>query len=376
MNFIESLWWARGDSNPGPSPCEGMNGKETGLFSLNRAYNAPNFNSTFSSTFAYQSIREYNSDMFNIKGTYNLNTETVTNTFNKQSSSLTSHSLRLEFENVIAYDELRLDFITWIKARVSEGVARDYISNLDRYVSGEVISAPADVFRIMNKAERGKDHLGKGLRNLINYCVENEIVSEEFARKLKRAIKIKPSGVDLYVPTNDEVKEWLKRADRDDVRLAVLLVAFSGLRIKEVVRILETFERSRLKFETLNGVEIAYYELGWRRGSKQANYCFMPAWLGSELKRFDTSYHKVQSYAVKRGIKMKYLRKWFINKMVEFQVPESVVKFMVGHSQGRNIMGLHYLDLFNQAKRYYSMSLSRLQGSVGLDGSLELTKAG
>ncbi|BAD84294.1 SSV1 integrase homolog, N-fragment [Thermococcus kodakarensis KOD1] len=23
MSFLESLWWARGDSNPGPPPCEG-----------------------------------------------------------------------------------------------------------------------------------------------------------------------------------------------------------------------------------------------------------------------------------------------------------------------------------------------------------------
>ncbi len=23
MNFLKFLWWARGDSNPGPSPCEG-----------------------------------------------------------------------------------------------------------------------------------------------------------------------------------------------------------------------------------------------------------------------------------------------------------------------------------------------------------------
>jgi len=231
-------------------------------------------------------------------------------------------------------------------------------------VAGKVIKSPADITRILNKTKKGKDRLIQAIRNLINYCVETELISEEFASKVKKVAKIRPSGIDLYVPTDEEVREWLNRIDKRDTKLAVLLVIFSRLRIKETVRILKEFDERHLKFEKINGVEIAYYELGWKRGTKQVNYAFMPGWLGRELERLDTSYYGIQSYAAKRGVKMKYLQKWFINKMVEFEVPESVVRFIIGHSQGWNIMGIHYLDLLRQAKRYYSKVVGEIEKSI------------
>ncbi|WP_297522170.1 hypothetical protein [Thermococcus sp.] len=45
-------------------------------------------------------------------------------------------------------------------------------------------------------------------------------------------------------------------------------------------------------------------------------------------------------------IRLKYARRWFINKTFEARVPRSMVKYMVCHSTG-SIMSIHYLDLFN-----------------------------
>ncbi len=264
----------------------------------------------------------------------------------------------------INYVDIRDGFVKWIKERVSREVARDYISSLDRHVAGKIIKTPTDITEILSNAERGKDRLTKAIRNLINYCVETEMISEEFATKLKKAVKTQYSGVDLYVPTDEEVREWLRRIDKEDARTAMLLIMFGGLRIKEAVRILEKFEKGKLILEKINGTEIAYYELGWKRRTKMANYAFMPGWLGKKLRRFETSYYRVQAYAVNRGVKMKYLRKWFINKLVELEVPESVVRFIIGHSQRENILGIHYLDLLRQAKRYYAKVIRDIEASV------------
>ena len=265
----------------------------------------------------------------------------------------------------IVYKEIRGGFERWIKSKVSAKVAKDYLSYLDRYIGDRVIRNSSDVAEIMFNIKRGKDKFAKAFRNLINYCVEFGIISEEFANRLRRTVKFDYSiGVDLYVPSDEEVREWIERIDREDAKLATLLIAFSGLRIKEAVRILQNFDEKRLKLEKINGVEIAYYELGWARKTKMANYAFMPGWLGRRFRKMDTTYYRIQAYAVKRGVKLKYLRKWLINKLVEFGVPESVVKFIIGHSQGHNIMGIHYLDLLKQAKRYYGKVLHSLEEAL------------
>ena len=284
--------------------------------------------------------------------------------YSEYSNIRTSDSVYPVYTASINYANIRDGFVEWIRGRVSREVARDYVSSLDRHVAGRIIRSPADIIEILNNAERGRDRLTKAIRNLINYCVEMEMIREEFAIKLKKAIKTQYSGVDLYVPTDEEVRKWLAKIDKEDARTAMLLIIFGGLRIKEAVRILEKFDRARLKFEKISGVEIAYYELGWKRRTKIANYAFMPGWLGRKLRRFETSYYRVQTYAVNRGVKMKYLRKWFINKLVELEVPESVVRFIIGHSQRKNIMGLHYLDLLRQAKKYYAKAVRDIEASV------------
>ena len=114
---------------------------------------------------------------------------------------------------------------------------------------------------------------------LLKYSEEREMVDELFANRLRKVLKVKQYGADLYVSMDEEVRDWLSRMEREDVRLAFLIIAFSGIRVTEAVKLLNEFDERLLKFEKVNGQEIVYYELNWERKTKRVNAVFMPVWL-------------------------------------------------------------------------------------------------
>jgi len=267
---------------------------------------------------------------------------------------------------ILIYKPVREEFAKWLESRVAEETRRKYISSLDRYFGDAEIWGIEDLRRLMDNTKVGKHHLSLAIRNLINFYLENDWMSEETAIKLKRLLKTHDAKPDLYFPTDDEIQSWLKAVSkREDALLVALLVVFGGIRIKEALKIVTEFDENRLKTERVNGTTISYYQLSWTRRTKNSFVAFMPPYVASLLKPFpNTTYVTLRSYLSKRkGVRLKYARKWFINKMFEARVPESVVKYMVGHSTG-SIMSLHYLDLFNQAKREYARSYKYLEQSL------------
>ncbi|WP_297474773.1 integrase [Thermococcus sp.] len=266
----------------------------------------------------------------------------------------------------LEYKSVRVEFNKWLENRVETNTRKAYISALDRYFGDTTIRSVEDLRRLLDNTKRGKHHLTRALRSLINFYLENDWMTEEFAIKLKRLLNTHDSKPDLYFPTDDEVRGWLEAVSkREDALLTTLLIVFGGIRIREALRILQKFDERRLKTETINGTPIAYYELLWTRKTKNSFVAFMPPYVASLLKPFPrTTYVTLRSYLSKRkGVRLKYARKWFINKMFEARVPESVVKYIVGHSTG-SIMSIHYLDLFNQAKREYARSYKYLERSL------------
>ncbi|AHF80191.1 integrase [Thermococcus paralvinellae] len=186
------------------------------------------------------------------------------------------------------------------------------------------------------------------------------MISEEFASSLLKLLKERPDGIDVRLPSDEEVRQALSKVTREDYLLVGLVCVFSGIRVKEAIKLVNEFDRSKLHIED----GIAYYELGWRRKSKISYYVFMPVELAERLRRFRVTYDGVGGYFVKRGLPLKYARKWFINKMIEAGVQESVVKFMIGHSQSGDILATHYINLFHQARKAYKENVGRLKQAL------------
>lgn len=124
------------------------------------------------------------------------------------------------------------------------------------------------------------------------------------------------------------------------------------------MKILNEFDPNRLHFDG----EIAYYDLDWIRGNKKAFKAFLPSEFAKQLMRMYIS-ERIIYKNLKGTIKLKWCRNYFINKMVEAGVPESIIKFMVGHSNGSVLM-TNYLEKMNNSINFYKKALPTLQSII------------
>jgi intergrase/recombinase len=225
------------------------------------------------------------------------------------------------------YDSVKRDFTNWIYSRVESKTAKDYLSYLDRYLAGVRIKNTDDLIEVSLMVQAGWNHFAKAVRNLINYHLDKRLISKEFALELKEILKLKKSGFDTFVPNDEIVKQVLNDCEREDYKLVMKIVYYSGVRIVEALKILREFDPKKLHIID----EIAYYDLDWERGNKKAFKCFLPSDLAKSLSKMDIPEYGVKSYFTSRGLPLKYGRNWFVNKLVQLGVNEGVIQFMIGH---------------------------------------------
>ncbi|MDK2877151.1 MAG: hypothetical protein PWQ22_1561, partial [Archaeoglobaceae archaeon] len=85
---------------------------------------------------------------------------------------------------------------------------------LDKFVNSKIIESQEDLIEIIENSTSRKNII-LALRNLINYCEQFEIISQEKALRLKKILKCVRSSTDAYVPSDEEVKRALEKIDRD-----------------------------------------------------------------------------------------------------------------------------------------------------------------
>ena len=161
------------------------------------------------------------------------------------------------------------------------------------------------------------------------------------------SIKVKRSGVDLYVPSDEEVVAALRLLRERDLELywVYMVLVWSGARLEEACRLLREQEDSR--WIRLQG--FYKYPLAWRRGSKQALYIYAL----DRPPRIAISSATASKRADRYGIvKPKYIRKWVATKMLALGIPEEVVNFIQGRVP-QEVLSKHYLKLSTLADQYY-----------------------
>jgi len=159
-----------------------------------------------------------------------------------------------------------------------------------------------------------------------------------------KAIKTKKSGVDLKVPSVDQVKEWLTKVKGTKIELLFKLLLESGIRFTEAIKVLSEYSPENDVCE--NGICI--YTLNWSRGSKRVFYVFHV----SPLQRQSITYNYAKKIMHELDIAPKYIRKLSATKMLELNIPGEIVDFIEGRTPG-NILTKHYLDLYALAKKEY-----------------------
>ena len=232
--------------------------------------------------------------------------------------------------------------------RIEKDTAQTYVRYLDRYLTDVVIEDIDDLTNISSTVKKGWNPFAKSIRNLINYSMEKRLISKEWGLELKEVLKIKKNGTDTFVPSDETVRSVLDKCTKEEMRLLMQLIYYSGIRIVEAIKILTEFEERKLHYEK----GVAYYDLDWERSNKKAFKAFMPAEFAKQLKITGISENYARKYIRLNGLSLKYGRNYFIDKCIKAGIQESLVKYMIGHSNGSVLM-TNYLDKLNNSTVSY-----------------------
>ncbi|BCU70822.1 integrase [Stygiolobus caldivivus] len=167
-----------------------------------------------------------------------------------------------------------------------------------------------------------------------------------------KAIKTKKSGVDLKVPSEAEIKEWLTKVKGTKVETLFKLLLESGIRLTEAVKVLNEYDPK----DEMSENSYYIYILNWSRGSKRVFYVFHT----TPLQRQGITYNYAKKVLHQLGVEPKYLRKFVATKLLELGVPGEIVDFIEGRTPSQ-ILTKHYLDLLTLAKKYYPTYVSWLK---------------
>ncbi len=252
----------------------------------------------------------------------------------------------------------------WLYNKVSEETAEKYISALDKYIGGKIITSPSQISRIYAEVT-DKSNFSKGFRNFLNFLVEREIIDEAIALKFKKAVPIPKTKADRqFLDLEDvlEAVEYFKRELSRDHYLVFLLLLYSGMRLRQILRVLAEFDPRHLHVFPARG--FARYELSHvSRGHKEGFWLYMPIWVAEMLRKVELSEDSVKkaiNYKASSGrlISAKYIRKWFNNLLVRIGIEKDIRNFIMGRSgEISRVEGDHYLELLNLADFAYEKVL-------------------
>ncbi|MCD6563112.1 MAG: hypothetical protein J7K23_04235 [Thermoproteales archaeon] len=228
------------------------------------------------------------------------------------------------------------DFFSWLvkKRGVSVKTARQYVGYIQKH--------------LLDNSWSIRSH-----RLFLHYL--HETYGLEVNRFLEK-LKVPRSGVDLRVPSIDEIYSTLKvLRDYPRAKTFFIFLLVTGLRAVEVHYLLNNSPG----YNDYDNVRV--YKLGMERGSKKVFYAFTPIWLGKE-KASMNYYKKIRQ---KHGLlPAKYVRKFFATKCFELGISAEVIDFIQGRTP-RSILVQHYLNLLPTAVREYRKYSNWLKQFLG-----------
>jgi intergrase/recombinase len=223
--------------------------------------------------------------------------------------------------------------------KISEKTAKEYVS---------AISKPFHETRNSQKA----------YRLFAKFLASRGVISDDFAEKVLKVVKVKRTNADIYIPTLEEVVKTLQLAKEysENVYLVYRLALESGSRLSEILRVLKDPSQ-----DVCDG-SICYYPLAWQRGYKGVFYVFHI----TPLRKVDITRYAIADFEARRdALAIKYFRKFVATKMAELGVPLDVIDFIQGRKPTR-VLTQHYVSLFGIAKEQYKKYAEWLTKFVNL----------
>jgi len=258
--------------------------------------------------------------------------------------------------HLIEYQSVKEDFVVWLKSKnLSLEHVRKIMRHLDRFA--KPISKPMDLIELFTGLKDSqKRHLTNALRNLFNFYETQGLASKNWLDLLRSNLPKVTTGVDLKIPTEEEMADSIRKAKRlRDPRKFILynLLLDSGLRLTEGVRLFNSFAEGTVEIEEQKGFCVV--ALGYFRGTKMAYYGFISNYTLKLLRKVNEPLTYRRGGLRKSGIiSWKYLRKFVNDNMTseKLNIPESVADFIQGRT-AKSIGARHYMKLKRKAIQFY-----------------------
>ena len=224
---------------------------------------------------------------------------------------------------------LRSEFWDWCTRGASEETCTEYMRRLEEIDSGE------------KPVEHSRWHI-TAYKKLMRYLCEergNQRACQEYKR-----VKSRKSRADLWVPSDEEMLDTLRRACEASVDLCWFykLLLYTGLRAVEVEKALEKGEWS-----LEDGVWIQTLQA--YRGTKNAYLAFSIERPPRLKVPADWVSHRAQRLGL---IPPKYVRKYVSTKMIALGIQEIIVDFIQGRTP-TTVLRQRYVYLRETAKQEY-----------------------
>jgi len=263
----------------------------------------------------------------------------------------------------IDYSRYKDVFINWLKniKGLSSGTIKQRIRYLDKFA--RPIRTPTELWNIFGSdlIDSQKRHLANGYRSLFRFYEAQGWANKQRCDILRANLPKLKSGIDLNVPTEQEICRSLKRINgiKKEKKVFTLynLLLDSGLRLVEGIKLLKDYYSNTLNLEKQNGFYVA--PLANFRGTKLAYYGFMSDYTLGLMKQNNCvlNYKKTVGGIGKHlgVVSYKYLRKFAFDTMTSenLNIPESVADFIQGRTP-KTVGARHYMNLKRKAVNFYS----------------------
>jgi intergrase/recombinase len=230
----------------------------------------------------------------------------------------------------------------------------DLTNNLQKHMVKPKIHNPQELLKYLDKVASG--HFNMAIRVYLNFLVDIEGFDETNAVRYKKVINGKGSDPDLFVPTNEIVRNTFGKVEEKRFKTVFKILTFSGIRISEVVEFLTNYDETKL----MESKDFIKYPLNFILGQKRSYYVYLPKSLKDELHKYYINRKVIYDRIANAGLNPKYLRKWFYNFLIYNNVPESVADIMEGRAT-QTVGSMHYLCRVKQADYWYEKIVKKLE---------------
>ena len=181
------------------------------------------------------------------------------------------------------------------------------------------------------------------------------------AALFKRPLKLKKSTPRQVFVTAEELREaYSELTERygEDAEVLLKLLVFTGLRLKHIVEMLNTYDPQKLVL--VNEEVVRYPMMEYGKGTKKAFWAYMPRDFAERLERKPITYYQAQPRTTHGRVSASTIRKWFSNFMAQRKIPMEVIDFIQGRAP-RSVLERHYLNLTVLADEAYSCIVDELK---------------